>query len=54
MRFLPWVPPAISPQAKTPFERRLGARSIDEPAVLVVEDGVREIGSASGSIPAPR
>ena len=40
MRFLPWVPPAISPQAKTPSERRLRVLVDHEPTVLVVEDGV--------------
>ena len=41
MRFLPWVPPAISPQAKTPSSVVSRVLVDHEPTVLVVEDGVR-------------
>ena len=42
IRLRPCVPPAISPQAKSPFERRLGVGVDHEAAVLVVEDRVGE------------
>ena len=42
MRLRPCVPPAISPQANSPSSVVSASRSIDEPAVLVVEDGVGE------------
>ncbi len=41
MRFRPCVPPAISPQAKTPSSVVSALRVDHEAAVLVVEDGVR-------------
>ena len=42
IRLRPWVPPAISPQAKSPCERRLAVLVDHEAAVLVVQDGVGE------------